>query len=361
MGGCLRWGSARRHSGIVLAGLWTLLVAIEPLIDVVAAPGATCPSAEDVGTKLQALSAASEAGPPRGRDVVTLEQNGAVLRVTLRAAGGTVLGQRTFDRGHSCGDLASAVALTVATWESDVHPEFVPALPRAGGDAGDRGPPTSTPPRVDAAMATAGAPPTVRHARKQAPPPPPHADADAVPRIDLGAALLAQLAPSHVDGALETAVATGLAVGGGWVPRSRGLGVRLTAGTTTERIAVLSDGEARWRRVTAAIGPQLRWPVHSGRATFDLHGAVVAAVLNLRGSGFWTNQSEWSLDLGGTAGARVWLGTGRWRPSIELSLLVWPREHILYTRPNEATATLPRAEALLSLGLAFVMPGAPPS
>lgn len=366
----MRWGLGSGHSGPVFVGLWMLLVAIQlpilfpilapSMIDVVAAPGALCPSAGEVSAKLQALSPDSPALPPRGRDVVTLDEDGGLLRVTLRAADGTVLGQRTFDRGHPCGDLASAVAVAVASWESDVHPEFVPALPRSRND-GATSPPglpltaVTNATASDAAVATTGATPTIRQGRVQAPASMTTTEGPA-PSLDVGAALIAQLAPGRLDGALDTAVAPGLAVGAGWVPGGRGLGVRLAVGTTTARTAPLSDGEARWRRVTVAAGPQLRWSTANGRTTLDFQVAALAAALHLRGVGFWTNQNEWSLDVGGAAATRMWLGTGDWRPSIEVSVLLWPREHVLHARPSEATSTLPRVEALLSLGLALVLP-----
>jgi hypothetical protein len=77
------------------------------------------------------------------------------------------------------------------------------------------------------------------------------------------------------------------------------------------------------------------------------------AALSVRGTGFSPNTSGWSFDAGGAAGVRVWLGHGRWRPSIDLGLAYWPRDHVAFASPSLDGARLPRVDVSLALGISL--------
>ena len=66
-----------------------------------------------------------------------------------------------------------------------------------------------------------------------------------------------------------------------------------------------------------------------------------------------SNESAWSFDLGAGAGARLWMGSGAWRPWLDLSVAVWPREQVVYLAPTGEAVSLPKFETFLALGVAF--------
>jgi len=291
------------------AALWTMLVAVEPLVRVVG--GSICPAPVEVEARLEGLL------PPApsvgAADVAMLQELGDRMRVTLRRADGATLGQRDLDRYQSCGDLAAAISLVVATWESDVHPEFVSVMPE-----GDRG--------------------ALRPAGRSA--------------FDAGAAIVATAAP-EAAGSAGAALAVAGTLVAGWIPAGRLPGVRVAVQAGSERAFPVGDGQGHWRRVTGALGSQIRWPRSAGAATLDVHADLLVTALHMRGTGFMANHSEWSLDVGGGAGARLWLGRRSWRPWLDFSVAAWPRGHILYEDLMGERAALPRVDISVALGFGF--------
>src|SRR5262249_18315952 len=153
------------------------------------------------------------------------------LIVTLARPDGTTIGERALDRGYPCADLASAAAVVIATWESDVHPEF--RLP----------PPLAPPPAP----------------RAPSPPAPPVVSASPAPapagaRWDVGAGITGSLAPSSGG----TAPALGALVVASWTPAAHRVGARLAVAGTMERELPLGSARVRWQRTNLALGPQLR-------------------------------------------------------------------------------------------------------
>ena len=330
----------------MVTALLTWLVAVSPLVRFTG--DARCPAAAEVDARLRTLLPTASASGEG--DVAALEESGSRLRVTVRRPDGTTLGQRELDRAHSCADLAAAAALVIATWESDVHPEFALALPvaePAGPPAASS--PGQTPDRpaieptspLPEGMATRAVAPSAE---------PPGATRAA---FDLGAALVAAAAPHTLDGSFQTDLVAAATIAAGWVPHGRGPGLRLALGTAADRIVPLGPAEAHWRRVTAAFGPQLRLSPPATTPLVDLHNELVVTALNVHDKRFATNGDGWSLDLGAGAGARLWMGTGAWRPWVDLSVIVWPTEHVVYAAPSRDAVSLPRIETLLALGLAF--------
>jgi hypothetical protein len=331
----------------VVTALVTWLVAMNPVVRFTGDAG--CPTAAEVDGRLSALL--PTASPSGERDVAALEESGSRLRVTVRRPDGRTLGERELDRGHSCADLAAAIALVIATWESDVHPEFVLALP-ALAEPARPSPIAPSGPAVDRSSAER-APPVAEATRERraaaAVAAPPETPREA---FDLGAALVASAAPHTLDGSFESDLVAAAGIAAGWVHHGRGTGARLALGIAADRVVPLGPGEAHWRRATVAFGPQYRLFI-AGTTILDLHGEVTAAGLNVRGQRFATNDDGWSFDLGAGAGARLWMGTGAWRPWVDLSVAVWPTEHVVYAAPSREGVSLPAVEISLALGMAF--------
>jgi hypothetical protein len=299
-----------------------LLLSLSPVVTVEG--DAVCPTAADVATRLGALlpARATDEAP----DVARLELRGGVLLVTLARPDGSPIGERAIDRSFACADLASAAAVVVATWESDVHPEFRLASPPPP-------PPSATPPPVAPPVVTA-----VPASRRTA------------ASWDLGAALSGSLAP----GSGGTAPALGALVVGSWTPGGGRLGARLALSGVSERELPLGAEHVRWQHLAAALGPQIRLPLASAPWVVDLHAEAVAGWLVASGQGFDKDLHDGSLDPGLGAGLRMLVKTtGRVVPWLEVSTTGWLRRQTAYSTPAVASVALPRFEALVALGLSY--------
>jgi len=327
----------------VLAPFWALLVAMAPIVRL-SGPNVACPSADQVDAKLTALLP-GVAGPAMP-DTATLEEGDGRLRVVVTRPDGSILGRRDFPRAHACPDLASAVALAIATWESNVHPEFVLGLPQDVETPSGVVPAASTP--LPAAPVSAAVRAEGDHRTLGSPPPGRRGS------FDLGVGLLLQAGPDGASDSFTGALSVGATVLADWLPEGRRLGARLGGAAGTARALAIGAGEARWQRVTIAAGPLLRWVMRGPLTAVDLHAELLGAALDVQGSGFVTNADAWTFDAGGGAGARLWLGTGRWRPWLDAGVQAWSRRHLVYARPSGDEASLPRVEGLLTFGLAFV-------
>ena len=102
------------------ACLW---LALQPVV--VIESEATCPTATDVAQRVTALLPVHE--KKDAPDLARISDRGDAWIVTLALPDGTPIAERVLDRAFPCADLASAAAVIIATWESDVHPEFRPA------------------------------------------------------------------------------------------------------------------------------------------------------------------------------------------------------------------------------------------
>jgi hypothetical protein len=278
---------------------------------------AACPASTDVAARVATLLPAAQTTD--APDVVRLDDDaGGALRVTLSRPDGTPLDERALAHTFSCDDLAAAVAVVVAAWESDVHPEFQPAPAPAPSIA-------VTPTRPSGTRART---PT---------------------RFDIGAALSGSLAPTS-GGA---GPALGALLAGSWTPANARVGARLTLATTTLRDSSLAGGHVSWRRFEAALGPQLRLTSAAKRWALDLHADARLAWLTAAGDGFTNDSSAGGVDPGLGAGVRVLRLQGDVAPWLELSADGWPRRQQAYATPSDASVTLPQFDATLALGLSF--------
>src|SRR5690348_676406 len=88
-----------------------------------------CPSGPDVERRLAPLLDAGSAAGISDVASIQREADGTLL-LSLRDASGRSMGQRRFPRAGSCGDQAETVAVTLAIWEAQLHPEIALRLDR---------------------------------------------------------------------------------------------------------------------------------------------------------------------------------------------------------------------------------------
>lgn len=268
------------------------------------------------------------------------------LRVVLRGADLQVLGERRLPADGSCEDQAAAVAVLLAAWLSDVHPEFVGDLPDAPAGA---------------AVASPSAGP-----RDEAPPAPTAAPALVVPLAsppgDRGGP--AQPAPSRQPGprgdvsagaggvVSSEAPAPFAALGVRYFPQGSGWGAALGATVTTPRRALLSSGTVRYFRYPLVLGVAYRARAASALVDATLGGAV--AWLHVSGVGFQGAASHDAAVWGGAASLRLALPQGRVAPFVELSGLAFqPAEAFVHRGTETPSFSLPNFELYAALGGAF--------
>jgi len=308
---------------MALAFLWSWLASAGPAITVEG--DSLCPTAPDVAARVAELlpaAATTTAGAP---DQARVDDQGGALRIRVQRPDGGLIGERTLARSFPCPDLAAAAAVIIATWESDVHPEFRQSMPAARQ------------PGATAAATAVTAPP---------------ATSGGGSAFDVGAALSGSLAPSGGN----SGAALGALIVASLTPGGRGFGGRLSLQGSTERELPLGAGAVRWRRLVIGAGPQLRLTSARPALRLDLHGDALLAYVTASGIRFTTNRQATSIDAGIAAGARLLFGGRLVQPWLDLSLAGWLRQENAYNDPGGASVALPRVEAILALGLSFCAP-----
>jgi hypothetical protein len=298
--------------------LATLVLAIE-----IHASG-DCPVAADVERQLAPLL--GDAGAAGTSDVATIKRrpDGSVS-VSLADTEGRGIGDRQLPRARSCGDQAETVAVTLAIWEAQLHPEIALRLDRLSPEP----PPPVAAPTPEATLVRP-APPAQRAPRTT---------------IALGVA------------------AAAVAHSGGWSPGAR---VELSAGRPQARWRLrvaavgvgrdtvdVSPGQARWWRAFLVVGPEL--DVARGRRwAFVASAGAAGGVASISGTGFDVNRQTLSLDVGGELGARLEWRRGRLRPWLGASAVGWARRQTVDVQGVSAGSELPRVEPMAALGADFV-------
>ncbi|MES1208102.1 MAG: hypothetical protein ABUS79_19380 [Pseudomonadota bacterium] len=281
----------------------------------------SCPRPGAVTEQLQQLVPSGRAEDPH--DSAQLREDGDDLLVTLRGVDGAVLAVRRWPRTFGCDDLAAAVAVSIAAWDSDIHPEFSAELAARNTAPGENEP---------AAVATAVAPP---------PRQPPRAwTAQAGVAVGLGGALDAPAAA--VD--LVLPVWLRLPVAATWL--------RVEGEAQSTRTVSLPDGDARWRRWAAGFGIERGLSVGSDGSRSRLTWFALArlARLDLRGESFAHNHALELVDAGATAGLRLARPLGRWFGWAELAASMWPLQQDATELGSSASQRLPYVEAFLRIG-----------
>lgn len=274
-----------------------------------------CPSGEEVEQALASMLTTPDS-PPSSRDIAKLERSSGKLRVQLVDPEGVVIAERTLDGSASCAELGRMAAIVIASWESDVHPEFV---------------------RQPAEIA-----------RVQRTPPP-----EKIPTAPAPVAAAYDVAAGVTLGEVDT-LAAGASVGAAWFPRSVGLGLWLLAAGDQARTIAVGAHEARWRRLTASVELAHRWAPLG--LVVDAHGGPTLGWISTEGVDYTQNQSDSAASLGATAGIRTaWWLSRRAAIWIDLRGFYFPRRDSIYGSAGGVTldeAPVPSWGAVASVGLA---------
>ncbi len=296
---------------IALGGVLLLTVATSPVRVV----NDVCPSGAEVELALASMLTSSGA-TPASRDVARLERGRDQLRVELVDPEGVVIAERTLDGGASCAELGRMAAIVIASWESDVHPEFVRQ-------------------------------PTEIARLERAPAPAMSAEAPALSTAAY------DVAAGVTFGQADTRAA-GASIGAAWFPRGVGLGVWLLGAGDLARTIAVGAHEARWRRWTASFELAQRW-ARDGLVA-DAHAGLTLGWLATEGVDYTQNRSASAVSLGGSAGFRsaLWLSrnAAAW---IGLQGFYFPRRDSIYGSAAGTTVdetAVPSWGAVASVGLA---------
>lgn len=294
---------------MVAAGLLLIVSVATSPVRVV---GEGCPSGADVELALASLltGAVERAAGP---DVARLERRPGGLRVELADPGGVVIAERVLDGGASCAELARMAAIVIASWESDVHPEFA----RQPAEIANVAPPL--PP---------SAPPTV------------HAAYDLAAGVTLG----------QVD-----TLAAGASIGAAWFPRGAGFGLWMLGAGDLARTMTVGTHTARWRRWTASLELARRW-ARDG-LTLDAHGGFTLGWLSTDGVDYAQNRTDSVVEPGATAGIRTaWWISRRAAVWADVRGFYFPRRDSVYGTDAGAPVgetPVPSWGGIASLGVAL--------
>ena len=272
-----------------------------------------CPTGHEVEQELAAMvSSVSESIRP---DVARVLRWGNLLQIELVGPDAVMIAERWINDSGSCAELAELIAVVIASWESDVHPEF--ARPHAE-------PVAIAVAEIATARPSPSGPSTGAHYELAA-----------------GAALSWSGSP-----------AAAAILAAGWVPGGAGPGLHLSATVESTRTIHLAPGQAAWRRWTGSA--ELDWRLPRGAWTLDLHGGLALGWLAASGVGFSKKYSDTSFSTGGAAGARFsrW-ATRRVSVWLELAATYWLRKQLVYGQPNAVPREIPHYQGLVSVGVAF--------
>jgi hypothetical protein len=280
-----------------------------------------CPLPAEVQARLAELLPAKGLDSRVGFDVAELAVEDNALVLSLRSADGSLVSRR-LPRGHACEELAAAAAVAIAAWQSDVHPAYA-------------APPPASAPVVPGLAKNADLRPVATS-----------------PRVALEVGLQA--------GALSSLSAGGVAptwVAHASVARARHwLRLRLAGLWQSSREQAVGDGQAVWQRLGAGFGLEYR-KRSMGAWWSSAAVSLLAAHLTVKGRDFGQNRQERTWE----PGVEVALTLGRKIVARGLSVLggltatAWPRPHDAQA-PDGTSATLPRLDLLLGVGLSWQSP-----
>ena len=307
-----------------------------------------CPSEVRIGAELEAIVRSREGAPVDVARVTT--QDGEIL-VTLKDAEGALLGERRLRAEGDCDAQARAVAVILATFLADRHPEYLTLLPAAPDSAPDEpSEPVSAPPAAPAPapaqVEPAPEPPKgapVRAPEAAALPTPAKAPVPelAFPRDEW-------LLAAAVGGELSSEVVPAGAVSLSFIPGARGFGGRVFVLVAGSAERALGEERASYSRYPLGVGPLFR--VGHANAWFDAAAGVAFAWLRVAGRTFASNSSADDVVVGPFLSVRAGSEAFGLRPFVEVGVLGWPGESVLISRSPAESARLPRFEATVLLG-----------
>lgn len=311
----------------------------------------TCPDEASIAVELAAIVASREDAPPP-TDTARVTTRDDLLVVSLSGADGALLGERQLRAEGDCDSQARAVAVILATFLTDLHPEYLTLLPAAPAPAHEDPVPDSdvAEPDSPAPSAAPAAAPSAENPVAPAPSPPPSTSTKTpasrpIPNewlltASAGAVMNSELVPAG-------SISLSFIRGGG------ALGLRafgLVSGAADREIGGFV---ASFTRFPAGIGPLVR--LGRRHAWVDATAGVALGWLQVAGRTFATNTSENDWVVGPFASLRAgteWLGV---RPFLEAGALAWPGESVLVSNSPDASEKLPVLDGFFVLGAGYAL------
>ena|ERR1022692_1886725 len=285
----------------------------------------SCPAAGEVEGKLAPLLPPDFMDSSADRAIIAEDGDGT-LSVSLARPDGRTIGQRRLPRAASCAEQAETVAVTLAVWEAQIHPEISLRLDGL---------------TVAPSSAVAAVPPSNRDLALRAPIERPHAR---VTTWAVGAGLVGSWQPGSVaPGGRLDAMLGALDRSWRWRLSLAGLGTHTLS---------LGPGQANWWRVYLALGGDYAIPL-GRRWAVTLGAAGVVGIATAEGSGFSSDRTARAVDLGIEGLARAELRLGAIRPWVGLALVTWLRQQTLEVTGTAMSVVLPRAEPMIAVGVDF--------
>ena len=275
-----------------------------------------CPTARDVERELGPLLGEEAAA----RDVATIAAaaNGG-LSLSLTDAAGQPIGERTLPRARTCREQAKAVAVTLAVWEAELHPEIDLGLDRLAS-------PEPTP--VVAALVPAAIPASTRE-------------------LTMGLGAVADRQSSSWASGARLELGLGRADA-----RWR---LKVAAVAVGRHALDLPPGRATWWRSFVQLGVDV--DALRGRGWAGVLGTgLLGGLLFNEGTGFAVDRATRSIDAGGEARARLEARLGRnhqVRPWLGAQVAVWVRRQTLDIQGTTTSVALPRLEPMATMGMDF--------
>jgi len=271
---------------------------------VVISGASECPSVAAVQALVSQLLPGYESA-----DSVYINQVGDELALEMHSAVHGTVFHRRLPRRHSCAEQAAIAATVIAAWQLDSQSTPAPAPAQA---------PAAPPP----------APPT-------------------------------RMLLYEVGAAVSATVTEGTFTAGGLLdllllPGSQWVGLRLGLFGTGLRPVPIGLGQVNWTRAGLRASAGYRFLVGAPkRWSIDCFADTSVAVAYLAGQGFDEVYTSYAVDLAAGGSLRLGPRLGPVRPFVELAITGWLRPQVVTAFSGSLqTATLPRVEALLSVGLA---------
>jgi len=263
-----------------------------------------CPAPADIWRHLGPLL--PDTRDVAGLDHVVVEKGSeSELNVILTTVDGVIL-KRAIPRTSACDHLAETVAVLIASWETELHPGWVPTVE----------PPSER---------TTVGPPSAR-------------DAIAV-WTTIGTVI------SEAAGSIAPGVSLGLAVG----PRRGRWTARISATGAAAHKAPLGPGEISWNRWWAAAG--IGRTMGTGPINVDIEAAAVGGAVVVTGRGFTNNETVMRPDVGLSLGARLNWRAGSIDPWVGVWLDIWPLDQEARVAGWPTGRPLPRFEPRIGIGI----------
>jgi hypothetical protein len=266
-----------------------------------------CPTPAIVEQRLRAL-----VPPDGGAQVVELRGTEHQVTLVLLDSQGRFITERAFEVDRPCDAMADELAITVASWLSDLEPEPLPATP--------------LPKSVNEVKAIAPNTAAARH----------------------GWAWEIALGPTGSFNSSGIAPGALLEVGAG--PSLGRWRLAVIGAYEGPQQMALGEGQVRWDSRQIGVGGA--YALTPSPWQLELLGDLMLADLRLSGSGFAVNESSQSWNPGITLAARLVFLDRPWHPWIELGATVWMRKEI----PSigvASSASLPQVSGLAAVGLAW--------